>query len=98
MPGRPGQVREEAEYPARCAVQRPLYFPEILGTRRRRRLAELEEVLAGHVVRRAPLLQVAGDQGVQDAHPRAALEVPGLYGVRQLRRHAAEAGLHAVED
>ena len=55
-----------------------------------RRLGELAEVLARKVVRRRPLLQVAGDQGLQDARARAALALPRLHAVHRLRRRAAE--------
>src|SRR6185295_20302460 len=58
---------------------------------------ELAQVLARRVVRRAPLLQVAREQGLQDAHPGAALEVPRLYALRDLPRHAAQAGLDPLE-
>mgnify|MGYP003694516607 CR=1 FL=1 len=42
--------------------------------------------------------QVAGEQGLQDAHPGAALEVPRLHRVRDLPRHAPQARRDAVED
>ena len=60
-----------------------------LGARRRAGLGELDEILARHVVRRAALLRLAREQGLQDAHPRAALEVPRLHA---LRRPAAARG------
>ena len=69
-----------------------------LGAGRRAGMGELAQVLAGRVVRRAPLLQVAREQGLQDAHPGAALEVPRLHRVRRLPRHAAQARSAAVED
>jgi excinuclease UvrABC ATPase subunit len=43
------------------------------------RLAELERQLAQAVVRRQALLRVPRIEGVQDAHPRAAVEVPQLH-------------------
>ena len=57
-----------------------------LGARRRAGVGELGQVVARHVVRRAALLRVARDQGVQDAHPRAAVEVPRLHAVPLRRR------------
>ena len=67
-----------------------------LGARRRARMGELEALVARHVVRRQALLRLARDQGVQDAHPRAAVEVPRLHAVRDLRRRAAQARGAAV--
>ena len=55
-----------------------------------RRLAELERQVEPAVVRRAPLLRVPGEQGLQDAHPRALVEVPQLHAVHGVRRRAAE--------
>ncbi len=43
------------------------------------------------LVRRAALLCVARDQGLQDAHPRAAVAVPLIHGVHRLRRRAPQA-------
>src|SRR2546425_2350279 len=68
-----------------------------MGAGRRTRVAKLAQVLARHLVRRAPLLQVARDQGLQDAHPGPALQVPRVHRVRGLPRHAAEARRPAVE-
>ena len=47
-----------------------------------RRLAELERQLEQAVVRHQALLRVPGEQGLQDAHPRALVEVPQLHAVR----------------
>ena len=67
-----------------------------LGARRRAGMGELEQILARHLVRRAALLRLAGDQGLQDAHPRAAVEVSRVHAVHGLRRRAAEARRAAV--
>jgi hypothetical protein len=61
-------------------------------------MEELAEVLAGHLVRRAPLLRMAGNQGLQDAHPGAAVALPRLHPLLRLRRQPAQAGCCAVED
>jgi hypothetical protein len=42
------------------------------------------------------LLRLAGEQGLQDAHPRAAVEVSQLHGVPGLPRRAAQARRAAV--
>ena len=52
---------------------------------------QLERQLEQAVVRRQALLRVPGEQGLQDAHPRALVQVPQLHAVRRLRRRAAEA-------
>src|SRR5688572_32497912 len=69
-----------------------------MGARGRIRVGQLEKVLARHLVRRAPLLQVAREQGLQDAHPGAALQVPGLHRMPLVPRHAPQARRDAVED
>src|SRR5258705_10092628 len=56
-----------------------------LGVGRRSGLDQLEEVVAGQVVWRASILRVARKQELQDAHPRAALQVSRLYRVYDLR-------------
>lgn len=48
------------------------------------------------MVRRAALLRLPGVESLQDAHPRAAVQVPQLYALRDLRRRAAEDRVHAV--
>ena len=59
-------------------------------------MGELAQELARHLVWRAALLQVARVQGLQDAHPGAAVQVPGVHRVRGLRRHPAQARRDAV--
>ena len=56
------------------------------------RLAQLERQVEQAVVRHPPLLRLPGEQGLQDAHPGAAVQVPQLHPVHGLRRRAAEAG------
>ena len=91
VPGRLEEVRAETRRADGRAVARPGRGAQALGAGGRRRLGELEKVLARQVVRRAPLLRVAGEQELQDAHPRAALQVPRLHAVHRLRRRAPEA-------
>ena len=97
MPGRPRQVRQETRDPARRFLEFSDGTTEGLGAGRRARVGELAQVLAGRVVRRAPLLQVAREQGLQDAHPGAALEVPRLHRVRAMPGNAPETRRAAVE-
>ena len=74
-----------------------------LGARRRAGMGQLAQVVARHLVRRGALFQMAGDQGLQDARPRAAVQVPRLHRMHGLRRRAAEdrraavAGRHGAE-
>ncbi len=48
------------------------------------------------LVRRAALLRVAREPRLQDAHPRAAVEVPQLHALRRLPRCPPQAGRAAV--
>ena len=91
------KMAREARHSARCPVARPGRGAPALGDRRGAGLGELAEVLAGQVVRREALLRLARDQGLQDAHPRAAVAVPRVHAVRDLRRRAAQARCAAVE-
>src|SRR4051812_37535889 len=50
------------------------------------------------VVRCAPVLRLAGDEGVQDAHQGAPVEVPRLRCLSRLPRLAAETGSASVAD
>ena len=61
-----------------------------LGDRWRRPVGE-EGLVRGEAI-----LCLARDQGLQDAHPRAAVEVPQLHGLRGLRRSTPEARVAAV--
>ena len=92
MPGRHGQDGAQARRPARRPVARPERCTARLGDRGRRRLGELAQVVAGHVVRREALLRVARDQGVQDAHPRAAVALSRVHAMRGMRRRPPQAG------
>ena len=85
VPGRPRAPRQEARHPARRALARADRRAAALGHRGRGGVGE------GRLVRRAPLLRVARVQGLQDAHPRAALQVPLLQHLPGLRRRAPEA-------
>ena len=101
VPGRPDAVRRRGRHPARHALGAAHRRAARLGDRR---LAELERQVEQAVVRHQALLRVPGEQGLQDAHPRAAVEVPQLHAVPGLRRRAAEdrgaavAPRHASED
>ena len=52
--------------------------------------------MAGQVVWRAAFLWLAGEQGLQDAHPRAALALPQLHRMPALPRLAPQARGGAV--
>jgi hypothetical protein len=93
LPGRPAEVRGRGRHPARHALVATDGSTARLGSGRH---AALEGQLEQAVVRRAPLLRVPGEQGLQDAHPRALVQVPQLHALRGLRRRAAEAGVAAV--
>src|SRR5512141_225145 len=67
-----------------------------MGARRRTRMEKLARILARYLVRRAQVLRLARDQSLQDAHPRAAVEVPRLHALPRLRRRAAQARRAAV--
>src|SRR5690242_14054486 len=90
VPGRPRAVRQKARDSARYAVARAHREAAALGAGGRARMGELAQVVAGYMVWRGPVLQVARDQGVQDARPRAAVEVPRVYPVQCMRRRALE--------
>ena len=55
---------------------------EELGNRRRTGLGELEEILARRLVRGQALLRLAGDQGLQDAYPRALVALSRVHALR----------------
>ena len=93
LPGRPRQVRRRGRHSARHAVGAAHAEPARLGDRGH---AQLEGQLEHAVVRRAALLRVSREQGLQDAHPRALVEVPQLHAVWRVRRRAAQARGAAV--
>ncbi|UUX95803.1 excinuclease ABC subunit UvrA [Aquabacterium sp. J223] len=93
VPGRPDEVRGRRRHPARHAVEPAHRGAAPVG---HRGLAELEGRLEQAVVRRAPLLRLPGEQGVQDAHPRALVQVPQLHRMPHLQGRAAEARGAAV--
>jgi excinuclease ABC subunit A len=51
-----------------------------------RRLAQLERQVEPDLVRHSPLLRVPGKQGLQDAYPGAAVQVPQLHRMPDMRR------------
>src|SRR3954466_14887300 len=69
VPGRSREIREETEDAARCSLPGSDRGTEDLGAGRRARVGELAQIVARHLVWRAPVLQVAREQGVQDAYP-----------------------------
>src|SRR6266571_2959543 len=96
LPGRHREIREEARHSARHPVSRPEREGARMGARRRARVGELAQVVARGLVRRAAILQVARDQGLQDARARAPVALPRLYALRRLRRRTAQARRAAV--
>ena len=89
LPGRPAQVRGRGRHSARHRLDEPHRRTARVGSRG---LAALEGRLEQAVVRRAPVLRVPGEQGLQDAHPRALVQVPQLHALRRLRGRAPQAG------
>src|SRR5207248_4187054 len=75
---------------ARQALSKSHAGAQALGALRRRRLGELEQIGQDALVRRAALLRLAREQGVQDAHPRALVALPRVYALRDVPRHAVE--------
>ena len=73
--GRPDALRGESRHPARHAVVRAVGRRARLG---RQRVAGLERQVAEPVVRREALLRLSRVESVQDAYPRAAVEIPQL--------------------
>ena len=93
MPGRPDALRRRRRHPARHRLEPDEPGAAGLGHRRR---AGLERRLEDALVRHPPLLRVPREQDLQDAHPRALVEVPQLHALRHLRRRAAQAGIAAL--
>ncbi len=93
VPGRPDALRGEGRHPARRGVVRADGRRARLG---RQRFAGLERQVAEPVVRREALLRLPRIESVQDAHPRAAVEIPQLHAVRRVRRRAPENGVTAM--
>ncbi len=90
MPSGSAQVRPQARHSHRHPLARLDRRRTRLGHRGRGRVDQ--ECL----VRRAPLLRLARDQGVQDAHPRAALALSLLHRMQRLPRRAPQARSAAV--
>src|SRR5687768_6724919 len=61
-----------------------------------RRHAALEGPVEQAVVRHPALLRLPREQGLQDAHPRTAVEVPKLHAVHGVRRRTPETRCAAV--
>src|SRR5258708_23301266 len=96
MPGRSRQIREETRHPARQTMAELERAAKELGHRRRTGMGELERILARHLVWCEALLQLAGEQGLQDAHPRAAVALSRVHPVHGVRRQPPETGRAAV--
>ncbi len=88
VPGRPDEVRRRGRHPARHRLVAAHRSAAEVGDRG---LAELERQVEPAVVRRQALLRLPRVEGLQDAHPRAAVEVPQLHAVPGVRRRAPEA-------
>src|SRR5438552_4188617 len=91
VPGRPGEIREEARRAARRSLPRSFREAPRLGARRRARVGELEKILARRLVRRRALLPLARNESLQDARARALVALPRLYALFGLQRGAPEA-------
>src|SRR5690606_36172293 len=92
-----GEDGAEVRRAAGRAVRRAVARAPALGAGRRRDVEELALLVAEEVVRRAPLLRLAGNQGLQDAHPRAAVALSQLHGMPGLPRRTAQARGAVVE-
>jgi len=90
VPGRPREDGEEVWCGDGHPGARPATGASPVVVRRRPEVEELGQLVAALLVWRAPLLRLAGDQGLQDAHPCAAVALPQLYGVPGLPRRALE--------
>src|SRR3984957_8066612 len=90
MPSGSAQVRPQARRSHRHPLARSDRRRTRLGHRGRGRVDQ--ECL----VRRAPLLRLARDQGVQDAHPGAALTLSLLHRMQRLPRRPPQARSAAV--
>src|SRR5205814_6851654 len=88
--GRPLELRAPARRADGRAVARAHARAARVGDRRRGLVA------AEEVVRREALLRLARVEGLQDARPRAALEVPLVRRVPRVRGRAAQARAAAL--
>ena len=75
-PGRPDAPRRSRRHSARHALEQADRGAAALGDRRR---TGMERAVEQAVVRHPAFLRLSGEQGVQDAHPGAAVQVPQLY-------------------
>ena len=90
VPARPRALRAPAGGAARRSVARARRRHPRMGRGRRGGLRR------GPLVRGAPVLRLAGDEELPDAHPGAALALPQLPGMPRVPRRAAEAPGAAV--
>ena len=90
MSGRSAAIRKKARHPHRHSLARALERAAPVG-HRRGRAVEQESL-----VRREALLRLARDARLQDAHPRAAVEVPQLHALSGLPGGAPQTRCAAV--
>src|ERR1017187_9733655 len=86
MPGRLEEILPQTRHPVESSLARTDGGAAEMGHRRRRRVG------GWRLVRREAVLHVVGDEELQDAHPRAAFEVPHLRSLQSLRWSTAQAG------
>ena len=83
VPRRPHAPRRSRRHSARHRLGQPHRRAAPLGARR---LAQLDWRLEAPVVRHSPLLRLLGEQSLQNAHSRAALQIPQLHRMPHLPR------------
>jgi hypothetical protein len=81
MPGRHDAARRGRRHSARHALGQAHRRAAALGEER---LAAVERQVEPALVRGGPLLRIPGEQGLQDAYPRALVQVPQLHRVPHL--------------
>ena len=88
VPGRPGAPREKRGHSAGHALGAAHARAAPVGDRGRAPLqaGAVERAVVWH----AALFSISGEQGLQDAHPCAALQIPQLHHVPGLLRRAPE--------
>ena len=87
MPGRLDAPRRGGRHSPRYALVQADRGAEALG---HQGLAQLEWQVEPALVWRGPVLCVPGDQSLQDAHPRALVQVPQLHHLPDLQWLAAQ--------
>src|SRR5690606_21844880 len=93
MPARDGEIRAGRRRTDERAVARADRCATPLGHRGRRRL---DRQVADAVVRHPALLRLAGVEGLQDAYPGAAVEVPVVHALHRVPWRSAQARLAAL--